>query len=539
MSNTPPAIATPKANPRLIFENLLMALAMDVAADAPPPRKHEAPKLPPGVVPEGAAYALDSAPGGGAGAMYEWLNNSTYCGMGFPGYTYLAELQQRSEYRAPVETIANEMTRKWVQFKGADEKKLKELTTAFEKFAVREKFRLAAIHDGGQGRGMLFIDIAGQDSPEAREKPLKIAKETIKKGSLIGFQNIEPMWSTPYAYNSVDPTSPNFYRPEAWYIMGRRTHADRLLTFISRPVPDILKPSYNFGGLSLTQLVQPYVTRWLKTVDSVNRLLSNFSMTYLKTDMEGTLAGTAGANESLVNRLRVFAALKDNRGIAAIDKDSEEFEQINTPLSGLSELQAQAQEHMAAPTHIPLVFLTGITPSGLNASSEGEIKVFYNWISGEQENFFEGNLRVVFELIQLHLWGDIDDSISFEWVPLDSATDVEQGVIRKDDAAAGASYVTAGVISPDEERERLRMNPDSGYTHITGPAPTPKLDDEAALAEAGKQLDHERGQEDAETAHERALEMAREEAKNKPAGATDETPPTLAWWRRWIAFGRR
>jgi hypothetical protein len=537
MSNTPPAVSNAKQSPRLVFENLLMALAMDIAADAPPPVKHEAPKLPPGVVPSGATFALDNA--GPSGDMFNWLNSNVYCGMGFPGYTYLAELQQKSEYRAPVETIANELTRKWIQFKGADEKRLKELTTAFEEFAIREKFRLAAIHDGGQGRGMLYIDIKGYDTPERRKLPLKIEEATIKQGSLVGFQNIEPMWSTPYAYNSTDPTKPDFYRPSAWYIMGQETHADRLLTFVGRPVPDILKPSYNFGGLSYTQLIQPYVTRWLKTVDSVNRLLSNFSMTFLKTDMEGTLAGTAGSNEALVNRLRIFAALKDNRGIAAIDKDSEDFAQINTPLSGLAELQAQAQEHMAAPTHIPLVFLTGITPSGLNASSEGEIKVFYNWIAGEQENFFEGNLRVVFELIQLHLWGKIDDAISFEWVPLDAPTTKELGEIRKADADAGVAYVSNGVISPDEERERLRNDPDSGYTSLTGKAPTPKLDDEAALAEAGKQLDHERGQEDADIAHERALEMAKQEAKNKPAGASDEAPPTLAWWRRFVTFRRQ
>jgi phage-related protein (TIGR01555 family) len=521
-----------KLNHRLAFENLMMALAMDAE---PPPVKHAPPKLPPGVVPKGVTFALDSA---AQGSMYEWLNSSAYCGMAFPGYTYLCELQQRSEYRAPVETIANELTRCWVQFKGADEEKLKELTTAFEKFAVRECFRLAAIHDGGQGRGQIFIDIKGQDSPEAKARPLKIAKETIKKGSLIGFKNIEPIWSTPYAYNSNDPTAPDFYRPEKWYVMGSPVHADRLLTFIARPVPDILKPSYNFGGLSLTQLIQPYVTRWLKTVDSVNRLISNFSMTYLKTDMEGTLAGDGSANQSLIARLRTFTAIKDNRGVGAIDKDSEDFAQINTPLSGLSELQAQAQEHMAAPTHIPLVFLTGITPSGLNASSEGEIKVFYNWISGEQENFFEGNLRVVFELIQLHLWGDIDPDISFEWVPLDSPTDKELSEMRKADADAGVAYVGAGVVSPEEERERLRNDPDSGYTHITGDAPAPPLEQEHELGQAGAEADHERANETAEQAHERAKEMAKIEAKNKPKGASDETPPSLSWWRRFFTFKR-
>jgi phage-related protein (TIGR01555 family) len=533
MSTTPPAIANPSSKPAIALEQLLQALALDGAPEAL--KKHKRPDLPPGVIPANAAVAMDSAE---ATSMFGWLNGGAYCGMGFPGYTYLAELQQRSEYRAPVETIANELTRKWINFKGADEKRLEELTTAFEEFAVREKFRLAAIHDGGQGRGQLFIDIKGHDSPEKKQLPLKIAKETIKKGDLIGFQNIEPMWSTPYAYNSNDPTQPDFYRPEKWYVMGSPVHADRLLTFIARPVPDILKPSYNFGGLSLTQLVQPYVTRWLKTVDSVNRLISNFSMIYLKTDMEGTLAGDATANQSLMARLRVFSALRDNRGVVAIDKDSEEFEQIAVPLSGLAELQAQAQEHMAAPTHIPLVYLTGITPSGLNASSDGEIKVFQNWIAAEQENFFEGNLRVVFELIQLHLWGEVDDAISFEWIPLDAPTTKELAEIRKADADAGTAYVGAGVISPDEERERLRTDPDSGYTHLKGKAPAPPLEQEHELGQEGAEADHERGKETAEQAHERALEMAKVEAKNKPKGASDETPPTLAWWRKFFSFNR-
>jgi phage-related protein (TIGR01555 family) len=526
---SPPAVINA---PKLSLDQLLMALASDDAPAKPTP--HGPPKLPPGVVPKGATFALDNA---ALGDTYGWLNNSTYCGMGFPGYTYLAELQQRSEYRAPVETIANELTRKWINFKGADEKRLKELTTAFEEFAVREKFRLAAIHDGGQGRGQLFIDIKGQDTPEKKRLPLKIEKETVGKGDLVGFQNIEPMWSTPYAYNSNDPTQPNFYRPEAWYVMGTPVHADRLLTFIARPVPDILKPSYNFGGLSLTQLVQPYVTRWLKTVDSVNRLISNFSMIYLKTDMEGTLAGGNGeANAALMARLRAFSAMRDNRGVVAIDKESEEFEQIAVPLSGLSELQAQAQEHMAAPTHIPLVYLTGITPGGLNASSEGEIEVFQNWIAAEQENFYEGNLRVVFELIQLHLWGEVDDGISFEWVPLDAPTVKDLSDIRKADADAGVAYVTNGVISPDEERERLRNDPDSGYTALEGKAPAPPLEQEADLGEQAAQADHERGKETAEEAHARAKEMAKIEAKNKPKGASDEAPPSLAWWRRFFTF---
>jgi hypothetical protein len=78
----------------------------------------------------------------------------------------------------------------------------------------------------------------------------------------------------------------------------------------------------------------------------------------------------------MLKRAQLFNMMRDNRGVMMLDKDSEEFFQHNTPLSSLTELQAQAQEHMAAPTHIPLVKLTGVTPAGLNASLMAKSKCF-------------------------------------------------------------------------------------------------------------------------------------------------------------------
>lgn len=508
MTAQPSAPATPRVTlPPGAWQRILAALAMD-GDTAKPHRPHTPPVLPPGVVPSGrSAPVMDSA-----GGIYSWLNTpgGAFCGMGFQGYQYLAELAQRSEYRAPVETIANEMTRKWIRFTGGDEAKREELQKAFKDFAVREVCRLAIMHDGFFGRGQIYPVIKGQDTPNKRKLPLHVDEGGIAKGSLLGFKNIEPIWTTPLSYNSGDPTLPDFYRPTKWFVMGVETDATRLLTFIARPLPDVLKPGYNFSGLSLQQLIEPYVQRWLKTVDSINRLLSRFSYTYLKTNLAATLQQADHGATSLNERAKIFTTYADLRGLGLIDKDTEDFGQLNTPLSGLSELQAQAQEHMAAPTHIPLVFLTGITPSGLNASSEGEIKVFYNYLAGEQQNLLDPNLRVMMHMIMLHLWGKIDDDIGYEWVPLDSPKDTELAIMRKDDAASDVSMVGAGILDPMEVRERLRADPNSGYVFIEpADAPPSPLEAEAELGEQGAQADHERGEESAEAAHERAKEMAK------------------------------
>lgn len=467
MSRRNPSVRAP-AKALQLTETFLMKLAADLPTELR--REFKVPALPPGVIPSGAKRSLDSAV-----PMMNWLNSqSGFCGLGFPGYTYLAELSQRSEYRAPAETIADEMTREWIKLEGADDEKLKELTACMDEFKVRDAFYTMALYDATFGRGNLYIGIKGQESDQRRQLPLLVDPTTIKKDSLRCLKPIEPLWTTPYMYNAIDPTMPDFYVPEAWYVMGKKTNATRLLTFIGHPLPDMLKPAYNFGGMSLSQLIEPYVRRWLKTVDSVNRLVSNYSVRGIKTNMMAQLEGANG--DDLTKRAQLFALLADNRGLMMLDKDSEEFFQFNTPLNALPDLQAQAQEHMAAPTHIPLVKLTGITPSGLNASSEGELKVFYDFIKSKQQHFFTDNLKVVLRILQCHLWGAIDENITFQWRKLDAATEVEESEMRFKDAQAAAVYLdpTCPVISPDEQRQRLRNSKHSGYGFLTGDAPEPQ-----------------------------------------------------------------
>ena len=428
----------------------------------------KAPVLMPGVVPESAkadpAYmALDSL---SVAATYAYANEC-YFGAGFPGYPYLADLTQRSEYRSPTETTATEMTRKWIkivsQGDGDNSEKVEQLDAWFKKHNIRDLFRVAAEQDGFFGRAQIFIDIDGT-SDEAKKLPLVIDKATIKKGSVNGFKNIEALWTTPYAYNSTDPMAKDFYKPKSWFVLGKQIHASRLITMIAREVPDLLKPAYNFGGMSMSQLMQPYVNAWLRTRDSVSDLLHSFSISGLSTDMSSTLQG--GNGDDLFKRAKLFNQIRDNRGLMLTDKETEEFFQFNTPLSGLSDLQAQSQEHMAAPSHTPLVKLLGITPTGLNASTDGEIKVYYDYITAQKENIFTQPLHKILKIAQLDVFGDIDDAISFEYEPMEEMDGTELSTIRKSDADAGVAYIAAGVISPEEERLRLASDPHSGYNSI-------------------------------------------------------------------------
>src|SRR5208337_3356472 len=114
-----------------------------------------------------------------------------------------------------------------------------------------------------------------------------------------------------------------------------------------------------------------------------------------------------------------------NQGLMVLDKDSEEFFQFTSSLSELSKLQAQAQEHMASICHVPLIVLLGISPSGLNATAEPELRTFYYYVHDLQEAIFREPLEKIIKLIQISEFQSMDDDITFDFEPLWQA-DVEK-----------------------------------------------------------------------------------------------------------------
>ena len=438
-------------------------------------------------VPEGAQIAMDYA----MQPAYDYAGEFTYYGTGVTwlGFPFLAELAQRPEYRVISEIRAKEMTRKGFEltYSGEDEKgaeaKLADLEQACEDFGVITHLRIGAEHDGFFGGGHLYIDVCDPDNTAELVTPLMIAAGKIPKGGLKGFKNVEPMWCYPANYNSSDPLKPHFFKPQEWYVNGKTVHVSRLMTLISREMPDILKASYSFRGLSLSQMAMPYVDNWLRTRQSVSDLIHSFSIIVLATNMESAIQ-EGGDWAGIDTRLDWMNAFRDNRGSLAIDKETEELTNIAAPLGTLDALQAQAQEQMASIVQTPLVKLLGTSPAGLNSSTDGEIRVFYDTIHALQEHLFDAPLKTMLECIQLHLWGKIDPDISFRYIPLWQLDEAAQAEVRKTEADTHAVMIQEGVISPEDVRGMLIADKDSPYAGLD-PDDLPEPPDDPAEMSVG------------------------------------------------------
>ncbi len=483
-------------------------------------------------------------------AMSAWqagglMPNDASDGMLFLGYPYLSELTQRSEFRLFGEIMSEEMTRKWIDIRGTDdestkekdkpkdrnkddaeaddrrlardeeprsdgrnkdiERKIVELKQFLDEIQVRQTFKKIAQHDSDFGIGHLYFDLKGADVNTIDDPENKlsigngrdeISANKLGKGCLLGLRTIEPIWCYPTAYNAQNPLSPDWYDPLVWYVMGAEIHRTRLLPFIGRPVPDILKPAYAFGGLSMSQMAQPYVDIWLRTRESVGEIIHAFSVMILSTNMGSTTqpGGSGGANGDVLARMALANMLRDNQGIMVIDKNTEDFKNISAPISGLDELQAQAQEHLFSVGRIPAVKFAGIQPKGLNATSDGELRAFNDTVHGRQEQLFRSHLTTVLDIAQISLWGARDPDITYDFLPLYEETVKEKAEIRKIEAETDQIRVDSGIVSQEEVRSKIVADPESGY-HGLDPDDVPELlqeEEQGLIPEgAGKGLEAE------------------------------------------------
>lgn len=479
------------------------------------------PEMNPFVLPKFPASAMPTEPSlqmamdeSMSWASQQWagdvLNGTAAEGLLFLGYPYLSELAQRPEYRVISETIADDATRQWIDFEVTGDKtqqddarrraeqdpdgeaermadpderkkrvkasgkldKVKALKDDQARLEVQDRFYNMARNDGFFGRSHLFFDFSGaglEGDPQELKTSIgtgrdQASKNKIPRDSFNAIRCIEPVWCYPTTYNANNPLRADWYNPQVWYVMGQEVHVSRIPAFVGHPVPDMLKPAYSFGGLSLSQMAKPYVDIWLTTRESVGALIHSFSVMVLMTDMQTILQPNDASG--LLMRVAMFNALRDNQGTFVVNKNTEDFKNVSAQLGGLHELQAQAQEHVASVVRIPLVKFTGMQPSGLNASAEGEINVYDDTIAAYQNRFFRPELTRVVNFEQLSLWGEVDPEITVVFNPLRQLTEKEKGEKQKAESERDKNYVDMGAIAPAEVRKIIIENPELPYAGL-------------------------------------------------------------------------
>lgn len=401
----------------------------------------------------------------------------------FMGYAALQDISQNGIIRACIETVADDMLREFGTVTGTEEQ-VTSLNKEMLRFKVQSVLHHVAEYVGYFGGCMVYID-TGADAAQ-RQLPLNISNlsSELGKDRLVGFTVIDPINIYPGTYNSIDPLRKDFYKPEYWFVMGQKVHASRLLRFVANEVPMLLKPVYNFFGLSQAQILWDYVIHFGAVRKATADMATKYSMTVFKTDMSAALFDKGDISQ-VDKRINLIARYKDNNAVIAVDKEAEDIVNVSSPMSGLTDIGRQALEFLAAINRTPAVKLLGISPSGFNATGESDIRNYYDHIKSQREKLFRDALEVILKCLQLNYYGLIDPEVGFEWDELGQEDEAAVAATQKVKADTMAVLLDRDVISAEEAREQLVADKDSGFDGIDPDNVPPPKEGDFDMPEVG------------------------------------------------------
>lgn len=390
----------------------------------------------------------------------------------FVGYGLLSNLTQNGLIRAGVEMRADEMTRRWIdlKFSGKDDdsfqdstEQISEMYALLDRYKIRELFRNAAAMCGYFGGCLAYIDMGDLTSDEL-ELPLVVDADLFRKGALKGFRLIEPYYVSPAEYNASNPLSKDYFKPSAWYVQGQRVHASRFLYFSEDKPPTMLLPSYNFFGIPLAQTVLDVVTHFTKCREATAKLLTKFSLTVMKTNMQDLVNGMSDGD--IRRRIQYFINNRDNDGLMVVDNETEDIISLNTPLSGTTDIVRQSMEMVAAYFGEPVVKLWGISPAGFNATGDADMKNHNDHIGSLQERILRKPLELVLDILQLNEYNSINKNLTFDFNPLGDENELTNAQTEFQKVQTMGQLFDRGIIDGEEARRALAEDAKGQFTNI-------------------------------------------------------------------------
>lgn len=315
------------------------------------------------------------------------------------------------------------------------------------------------------GIRIALFEVETTDPIEYYKNPFN--PDGVKPGSYRGISQIDPYWITPQfdAQDTANPAAINFYEPTWWVISGRLVHRSHLIIYRTEEVPDILKPSYIYGGIPIPQKIAERVYASERTANEAPMLAMTKRTDVMKTDLSKATAQYSDFSQ----RMQRWTAMRDNYGVKFIDTEDDML-QFDTSLTDLDATIMTQYQLVAAASNVPVTKLLGTTPKGFNATGEFDEASYHE----ELESIQTHDLSPLIERHHLLLirseivpkFGIEPFHTTVTWNKLDAMTAAEKAEVNHRKAETGQLLIESGAIDSEDERLRVMGDPDSDYTGL-------------------------------------------------------------------------
>lgn len=389
----------------------------------------------------------------------------------FPGFPFLSIISQIPIINNTINSYAENITRAGFKFISTDPDDAQDeiiaiLKDRWKQFNCDKIINDANIITLGQGVSFIYPKLKDDDNKDENgrvelSRPLaSISSATIAKGSLERFTVIEPQWCLPIEVNYTKPLTQDFYQPKKYTALGQVIDASRVIRMLFNELPNLVKPTYQFAGLSLTQKLIQSVRDFEEVKETIKEIIKRYNVSVI-TASEAVQADA----QSMRARIKNFITGRNNFGVFLMSAD-EKFEQIQMQLAGLDDLVSRFAEFMCIYSQEPATKMLGISPRGFSTNDESGAQNFYDNIDSIRKNKIKPIMQQMINLILLNEGLELNNHIDIEFDNLQEPSALEKAQISQINASTDDTYYNNGAINGEEIRNKIATDPHSGYDSL-------------------------------------------------------------------------
>jgi len=311
----------------------------------------------------------------------------------------------------------------------AEEKRLKVHSRVFK--AIKQADLL-----GGSG-------IIISDGKNNHSEPL--ALDTIQKGG-IDFIRVMDRYQLSSGLLDFDPMSPTYMEPLYYDLIGAaggtiRIHPSRVVRFIGAELPVDSQILYDRWGDSKLDSIEIAIRDATAGQQGIAALVQEAKVDVYQIDgfMEGMKSEVY--KRAVVERFSLVQSMKSTVNALVLDKN-DEYQQKTINFAQLPEVQRLQLQIVSGAADIPATRYLGQSPSGMNATGDGDLNNYYDRIKADQELKLREPLEKLMDVVVRSALGDRPNDCQFRFRPLYQMSEKDKADIFK--TKADAARVLAG-----------------------------------------------------------------------------------------------
>ncbi len=367
---------------------------------------------------------------------------------------------------AVVDSVAEDMTREGITpSTSQDEEELKEFNQEFTRLRVWQSLCDGIKWGRLYGGGLSVMQIRGQDLATPLDP------STVGKGQFEGLAVFD-RWMLNPILTPVIRSGPDMGLPKYYALVTNPLTFDPTT---ESPTGQLLihhSRCFRHGGIKLpffqaiTEMMwdESILERlWDRLIAFDNATLSSGALIdrantrMVKIENLREIASAGGeALEGLRAQMEFMRLAQSNLGLSMLDK-LDEFQTETYTFTGLPEMVLQFGQQLSGASGVPMIRLFNQSPVGLNATGDGDIRMYYDKVKAEQEAKLRNGIDILTKVMWRSKFGaDRPDDFEFTFNALWQMSAKDKSDIAKTNVDSVTAAHQDGLLSTPGAMKELR-----------------------------------------------------------------------------------